>query len=101
MKNEMKGFEHVFSFTFLQYWKGKNFLRLTIVMAVLCFLLPAVIMPLTEKLGDGTAAIPEENPDEFEALLERVYVVDVTDSVGVDMSFLNEQNADGCFSDIE
>ncbi len=101
MKHEMKGFDRVFFFTFRQHWKGKSFLRATVIVAILCFLLPALILPLVELLEDNSASVPEENPAEWESALERVYVVDTSDTVGVDMSFLNSIPENGFFPHIE
>ena len=51
MKHELKGFDQVFSFTFRQYWKGKGFLRMTVIAALLCLLLPALILPYYSVIG--------------------------------------------------
>lgn len=101
MRHELKGFDKVFSFTFRQYWKGKSFLRATVITAVLCFLLPALILPLVEMLSSNDPGMPEEHPDAVIFALERVYVADETDTAGIDMNFLNGLDGQGRFSGIE
>ena len=101
MRHELKGFDKVFFFTFRQYWKGKSFLRATVITAALCFLLPALILPLVEMLSRNDPGMPEEHPDAAVFALERVYVADETDTDGIDMNFLNELAGQGRFSEIE
>ena len=93
MRHEMKGFSRVFSFTFVQHWKEKSFLRATVIVAALCLLLPAVILPLVVLWGDG-----EETPESVVSSLERVYVLDMTSIPETDLSFLNLLAAGGDFS---
>ena len=44
----MKGFGKIFSFTFVEHVKQKGYRNVTIIIALLCLLLPAVIMPAVE-----------------------------------------------------
>lgn len=47
----MKSIGTIFSFTFMQHVKGKGYRNATILVTVLCFLLPALIMPAIEYFG--------------------------------------------------
>ena len=44
MKNQLRGFSKVFSFTFKEHVKSKGYKNSTILIALLCLLLPAAIM---------------------------------------------------------
>ncbi|MBQ7322580.1 MAG: ABC transporter permease [Clostridia bacterium] len=101
MKHELKGMEKVFAFTFMQYWKGKRFMRATVIVAVLCFLLPALILPAVELFaGEGDAA-PPPSEETGATALRQIYVVDDTGSEAVDMSFLNVLWTAGGMSPLE
>ena len=45
---QMKGLGNIFSFTFIQHIKQKGYRNVTVIVALLCLLLPAVIMPAIE-----------------------------------------------------
>lgn len=47
MKNQLRGFSKVFSFTFKEHVKSKGYKNSTILIALLCLLLPAVPMFIT------------------------------------------------------
>ena len=90
----MKGFPLVFSFTFKRITGEKKFKSWTAILAVLLFLLPAVILPLAERgREDGTEKGGEEidvyDPD---ALLRRVsslfYTADTEDGFSWDSPIL-------------
>ena len=55
MKEHLRGFSKIFSFTFLQHVKSKGYRNGTIVIALICLILPALIMTLTE---DGSRPEP-------------------------------------------
>ena len=46
----MKRLGNIFSFTFIQHVKQKGYRNVTVVVAVLCLLLPAVILPAMKWL---------------------------------------------------
>lgn len=84
--------KQVFSFTLARQFEAKSYRMITILLAVVCFLLPAVIMPCVEKFGKHTARADEPSP------VTDVYVVDNT-PVSVDFNFLS-QMGNPRFSDI-
>lgn len=57
----------IFSFTFRQHVRGKGYQNATAVVALLCFLLPALVLPLAERLSG-------KEPDTTE--IKTVYVAD-------------------------
>lgn len=63
----MKGFGTIFWFTFVQHVKQKGYRNVTIIVAVLCLLLPAVIMPAIEYFKEDEA---------YESKVNKVYVVE-------------------------
>ncbi len=63
----MKGIGTIFSFTFIQHVKQKGYRNVTIIVAVLCLLLPAVIMPAIEYFGEDEA---------YESKIKKVFVVE-------------------------
>lgn len=94
MKNELKGFQKIFGFTFLRQVTSKAYLLTTIIVGLLCLAIPAaaIILPelfarenVVEEGGEGTG-----NSD-FEmdyAQIERVYVADESQEEEIDFSFL-------------
>lgn len=96
----MRGFRTVFDFTFHQQVSSAGYKRLTIILALILFLLPAVIMPVAE-LSRGSAE-PEPEPsgpvdfaelpdEEYDAASEarelgltKVYCVLQTEDVTID-----------------
>lgn len=75
--------KQVFSFTLARQLEAKSYRLITILLAAVCFLLPAVIMPCAEAFGKHTAKADEPSP------VTDVYVVDNT-PVSVDFNFLNQ-----------
>ena len=95
MKKQFTGFSKVFSFTFIQHVKSKGYKNTTIVIALLCLLLPALIMIGVEKLGGS-----EPQPSEFGEVTEqpsfagiedikRVVAVDLSEDKQLDISMLS------------
>ena len=88
MMREWNGTGKVFAFTFSQQWKRKSFLIATLITLVLCFLLPALIMPAVTLLSDDadgeSAQTPETSVD-----VREIYVVDMTATDRADLSALN------------
>ncbi len=63
----MRGLGKIFSFTFVQHVKRKGYLNVTIIIAFLCLLLPAAIMPAVEYFKED---------DTYESKLAKVYVIE-------------------------
>lgn len=81
--NQSNATKQVFSFTLARQLEAKSYRLITILLAAVCFLLPAVIMPCAEAFGKHTAKADEPSP------VTDVYVVDNT-PVSVDFNFLNQ-----------
>ena len=75
--------KQVFSFTLTQQFHAKSYRIITILLAVIFFLLPTVIMPCVEAFGKHSAKADEPSP------VTEVYVVDST-PVSVDFNFLSQ-----------
>ncbi|MGM9973324.1 MAG: ABC transporter permease, partial [Clostridiaceae bacterium] len=84
MKNEFKGFSKIFSFTLRQHGKSKSYLTTTIIIGVLCLLLPAIIMVAVDYFG-GDEEIKEYTSDK----VQKIYVIDNAPGEVVDYSILN------------
>ncbi len=63
----MKALGNIFSFTFIQHIKQKGYRNATVIIALLCLLLPAAIMPAIEYF---------EEDDGYASKIEKVYVVE-------------------------
>ncbi|SCG94193.1 ABC-2 family transporter protein [uncultured Ruminococcus sp.] len=84
MKNEFKGFQKIFLFTFSHQLRSTGYRAATILLAVLLFLLPAGIMAAVEWFGgDEPEASVYENP------VRGVYIVDQTGTPAVGFEQLN------------
>ena len=86
----MKGFDKIFSFTFFQHLKSKGYRTTTLCIALVCLLVPMVILAGMEIFG-GSAG--DENSDyAAEALdmtgLERILIVDESEDKLLDFSQL-------------
>ena len=53
MRNEFAGFTKVFSFTFARQTRGKSYKTATLVLALLCLLLPVLILSLVSAYDRG------------------------------------------------
>ena len=73
----MKGLSKVFSFTCRQIFNGKNYKGWTIILALLFFLVPAVLMPLSERNRPDPeeAGHESDSPRSDEDYLARVKAV--------------------------
>ncbi len=94
MKNQFKGFSNVFSFTFKQHIKSKGYKNSTILIALLCLILPAAIMTGVESFGSGAGedkAQYEQNETpaavDFTEIKE-IYTVDISDDKKADLAQL-------------
>lgn len=74
MKREFSGVSKIFSFTLRQHVQGKGYKTITLVLGLLCLVLPALIMILTAGLGGE--AETETMPDYVAGRITRVVVVD-------------------------
>ena len=96
MKNQFKGFSNVFSFTFKQHIKSKGYKTSTILIALICLILPAAVMVGVESLGSDAGEdksyqeqqAPQTAVDFSE--IEEIYTVDISDDRKADLSQLPE-----------
>ena len=89
MKKHFTGFSRIFSFTFSQHIRSKGYKNATIVIALLCLLLPAAIMGLVEYLDDGEApqSVEETQAADLSAL-STVISVDLCYEQALDLTAL-------------
>ena len=66
----MKRLGNIFSFTFIQHVKQKGYRNGTIIIAFLCVLLPAVILPAMEYFKED---------ESYESRIAKVYVIEKDD----------------------
>ena len=59
MKKEFRGFGKIFSFTFLHHVKSKGYIASTLIVAMLCLLIPVGALAGSELIGKGE---PEHEP---------------------------------------
>lgn len=59
MKKEFRGFGKIFSFTFLHHVKSKGYIASTLIIAMLCLLIPVGVLAGRELIGGGE---PEPEP---------------------------------------
>lgn len=78
------GIGKVFSFTLTQQFRSKGFRAITILLAAVFLLLPAIIMPVAEMAAKDDRADGEASP------VTEVYVVDQTQTPPVDFNFLSQ-----------
>ncbi len=81
MNNPLKGFSKIFSFTFRQHVKSRGYKNSTIVIALLCLLLPALVMTGVQKLsGGGEEGTGTDYPQQDQmtdiSRVENIYAVD-------------------------
>ena len=99
MKNPLRGFSKIFSFTFCQHVKSKGYKSSTIMIALLCLLIPALAMFGIQSMAGGAATeeppvdtAPETGesaslPAELEQI-RQIYAVDLSEDGKVDLSSL-------------
>lgn len=91
MKGQLKGFSKIFSFTFIQHIKTKGYKNSTIVIAILCLLIPAAAMIGIEMSSSDGKPAAEQSQEEISADLSSVkdiYLVDLSEEKKADMSYL-------------
>lgn len=81
--SQSNAIRQVFSFTLKQQVQAKGYRTITVLIAAIFFLLPAIIMPCVEAFGKHSAKADEPSP------VTEVYVVDNT-PVSVDLNFLSQ-----------
>lgn len=94
MKEQLRGFPKIFAFTFKQHAMSKGYKVSTIVIALLCLLIPAGIMIAMESLSTDSvpdAVVVEEAPNEYEvdmSAVKNIYTVDLSKDKEADLSHL-------------
>ncbi len=83
-KHEFKGLGKIFSFTLARQLRAKGFVTTTLIFAIICFLLPAIILPIFESSN------AEEQEFASTTTIEEIYVVDNTETAQVDFNLLNQ-----------
>lgn len=108
MKNKFRGFSKVFSFTFFQHIKSKGYRNSTILIALLCLVIPAAVMVGIESKNEQapedyetgaeytaeTAQSGEYGDASMEQLdvskIKKVFTVDLSDDGEADMGLLSD-----------
>ena len=88
MKSQLKGFNKIFGFTFLQHIKGKAYKTTTLAIALALFLIPVAIFGAVEIFGSDEEVGELDVPPVDMTSIERLYVVDDTKDDKADMSAL-------------
>ena len=94
MTKGLKGFQKIFGFTLRQHTKTKGYKGAVIGGALICLLLPVIIMAAIEVFG-GNSGLPEG----FQNSIQQVFVVDNTGTAPKDFGMLNGMG-DASFMDI-
>lgn len=109
MKKHFSGFSKIFSFTFSQHVKSKGYKNSTIVIALLCLLIPALIMVGIEMSDDGGetySEYAEEYGETEEAVadmssVKNIFTVDLSSNKKADMSALSMLAKESMNLDVE
>lgn len=93
MKNQLRGFSKVFSFTFKEHVKSKGYKNSTILIALLCLLLPAAVMTGLEMTSGDEPQAEQAQVQQQEAPLDlsqvkNIYLVDMSEDKKADMTGL-------------
>ena len=90
MKEYFRGFLKIFSFTFRQHVRNGAYKRSTIIVALICLLLPASIMIGLEAFGDEPEITPETGIDiEIdEAITDDIYEEELVDMTSLENIYL-------------
>ncbi|MGN0734418.1 MAG: ABC transporter permease [Anaerovoracaceae bacterium] len=70
MKKEFRGFGKIFSFTFLHHVKSKGYIASTLIIAMLCLLIPVGVLAGSELIGGGEAEPEQGMKQETETTME-------------------------------
>lgn len=97
MKDEFKGFSKIFSFTFRQHALSKGFKNATIIIGILCLIVPIIVMGITESNSTKKKAdISSGASGEYASSnIKQVLVIDNSTSDKVDLNFLNSAGIKG------
>lgn len=84
MNREFEGFSKVFSFTFKQHIKTKAYKSTLVVVLLILFLLPAVIMPISEIFSDD-----DSEPVSGTVEVDDWFVVNLTENADANLNALS------------
>ena len=70
MKKEFRGFGKIFSFTFLHHVKSKGYIASTLIIAMLCLLIPVGVLAGRELIGGGETEPEQGMEQETETTME-------------------------------
>ncbi len=102
MKGQFRGLSKIFSFTFMQHVKSKGYKNTTIIIGLLCLLIPALIMTGIEYLGsDDTSDVDSTDVIVSMEQLNRVLVVDMTEGEAFDTSLIGQAAKEMTGTDME
>ncbi len=102
MKGQFRGLSKIFSFTFIQHVKSKGYKNTTIIIGLLCLLIPALIMTGIEYLGsDDTSDVDSTDVIVSMEQLNRVLVVDMTEGEAFDTSLIGQAAKEMTGTDME
>jgi len=109
MKKYFRGFLDIFSFTFIQHSKNPGYRRSTIIVALLCLIIPAGIMIGIESFNDEESNTPDigETEGVYEEYvvdmtpLEKVYLVDLSEDKTAKFDGLKEATSQVFGIDVE
>lgn len=102
MKGQFRGLSKIFSFTFIQHVKSKGYKNTTIIIGLLCLLIPALIMTGIEYLGsDDTSDVDSTDVIVSMEQLNRVLVVDMTEGEAFDTSLIGQAAKEMMGTDME
>lgn len=91
MKQQLRGFSKIFSFTFIQHIKTKGYKNSTIVIALMCLIIPVAAMAGLEAWSSDEAVTGDNKQVETYADLSSIidiYLVDLSRDKKADMSYL-------------
>ena len=88
MKSQLKGFDKIFAFTFLQHIRGKAYKTTTIAIALALLLIPMAIFAGIEVFGSDDEVLDSEVETVDMSTLKYLYIVDDTGDEKADMSVL-------------
>ncbi len=84
MNEQLKGFDKVFAFTFKNQVKLKSYIVTTLIVSMLCFLLPVAILvtkELSAKDADGGKEVANEEKVDFATVDEILLIDNTTDKI--------------------
>ncbi|MGI6578205.1 MAG: ABC transporter permease [Eubacteriales bacterium] len=91
MNTGLKGFPRIFSFTFSQQVRKKGYRNATIIVALLCLLIPIIVMSLVEVIGSDKSDVSPS----ISCNANEIFVIDRSSEPVEDLSFLNDLGIEG------